>query len=198
MDGQPHPRSRAGEPEADPGMGLDKRTHVDLVTHGQESDDHSWTPVVQPVTDIIDHAPPDVGGRMGPREQFFAKPALMLSWVHDPVPHRGTIPQSNLGRLSPRESDSMASVQSVTRAFRILEALATGESGITELAARADLPKSTVARLTRTLEESAPSSESTTRVTTGSGPRSSPSPEWRVPLPTWSRSCDPICGCWPN
>src|SRR5690606_1756379 len=47
----------------------------------------------------------------------------------------------------------MASVQSVARAFRILEALATGELGITDLAARADLPKSTVARLTRTLEE---------------------------------------------
>ncbi|MGH8911922.1 MAG: IclR family transcriptional regulator, partial [Acidimicrobiia bacterium] len=48
---------------------------------------------------------------------------------------------------------SMANVQSVARAFRILEALATGELGITELAARADLPKSTVARLTSTLEE---------------------------------------------
>lgn len=47
----------------------------------------------------------------------------------------------------------MASVQSVTRAFRILEVLMTGELGITELAARADLPKSTVARLTRTLED---------------------------------------------
>ncbi len=47
----------------------------------------------------------------------------------------------------------MPSVQSVARAFRILEALATGELGITELGARADLPKSTVARLVATLEE---------------------------------------------
>lgn len=47
----------------------------------------------------------------------------------------------------------MASVQSVSRAFSILEALSTGEMGITELAARADLPKSTVARLVRTLED---------------------------------------------
>lgn len=48
---------------------------------------------------------------------------------------------------------SMANVQSVTRAFRILEALSTGELGISELAERSDLPKSTVARLTRTLEQ---------------------------------------------
>lgn len=47
----------------------------------------------------------------------------------------------------------MASVQSVSRAFRILEALATGDLGITEISARSALPKSTVARLTRTLEE---------------------------------------------
>lgn len=47
----------------------------------------------------------------------------------------------------------MARVQSVTRAFRILEALSTGELGITQLSERSELPKSTVARLTRTLEE---------------------------------------------
>ncbi|MFP3914660.1 MAG: IclR family transcriptional regulator, partial [Actinomycetota bacterium] len=47
----------------------------------------------------------------------------------------------------------MANVQSVTRAFRILEVLMTGDIGITELAARTSLPKSTVARLTRTLED---------------------------------------------
>ncbi len=47
----------------------------------------------------------------------------------------------------------MASVQSVARAFRILDALSTGDLGITELAERSSLPKSTVARLTRTLEE---------------------------------------------
>lgn len=47
----------------------------------------------------------------------------------------------------------MATVQSVNRAFRILEVLTTGELGITEVAARTDLPKSTVARLIRTLED---------------------------------------------
>lgn len=47
----------------------------------------------------------------------------------------------------------MANVQSVSRAFSLLNALSTGEMGITELADRVDLPKSTVARLTRTLEE---------------------------------------------
>lgn len=47
----------------------------------------------------------------------------------------------------------MTTVQSVNRAFRILETLTTGELGITEIAARADLPKSTVARLIRTLED---------------------------------------------
>lgn len=47
----------------------------------------------------------------------------------------------------------MPNVQSVARAFRLLEALTTGEMGITELADRTDLPKSTVARLTRTLED---------------------------------------------
>lgn len=41
----------------------------------------------------------------------------------------------------------------MARAFRILEALATGELGITELAARSGLPKSTVARLVGTLED---------------------------------------------
>jgi len=46
----------------------------------------------------------------------------------------------------------MPNVQSVARAFRLLEALTTGEMGITELADRTDLPKSTVARLVRTLE----------------------------------------------
>ena len=46
----------------------------------------------------------------------------------------------------------MPNVQSVVRSFRLLEALTTGELGITELADRTDLPKSTVARLIRTLE----------------------------------------------
>ena len=43
-------------------------------------------------------------------------------------------------------------VQSIERAFAILRALAVGPSGVTELAERVDLPKSTVARLLNALE----------------------------------------------
>lgn len=43
-------------------------------------------------------------------------------------------------------------VQSIDRAFAVMEALALSPAGITELAGRIDLPKSTVARLIATLE----------------------------------------------
>ena len=46
----------------------------------------------------------------------------------------------------------MAGVQSIERAFAILRALAVRPSGVTELAERVDLPKSTVARLLSALE----------------------------------------------
>ena len=46
----------------------------------------------------------------------------------------------------------MASVQSIERAFALLRALAVGPAGVTGLAERADLPKSTVARLLAALE----------------------------------------------
>lgn len=46
-----------------------------------------------------------------------------------------------------------ATVQSVERAFEILDAVAAHPSGVTALAARLALPKSTVARLLGTLEE---------------------------------------------
>ncbi len=46
----------------------------------------------------------------------------------------------------------MAGVQSIERAFAILRALAVRASGVTELAERVDLPKSTVARLLGALE----------------------------------------------
>lgn len=45
------------------------------------------------------------------------------------------------------------SVQSVERAFAILRALTTGPSGVTEVAERTGLPKSTVSRLLATLVE---------------------------------------------
>lgn len=46
----------------------------------------------------------------------------------------------------------MAGVQSIERAFALLRALAQGPLGVTELAERAELPKSTVARLLNALE----------------------------------------------
>ena len=47
----------------------------------------------------------------------------------------------------------MASVQSVERAFSILRCLAGGPAGLSEVAERVDLPKSTVSRLLATLQE---------------------------------------------
>jgi len=47
----------------------------------------------------------------------------------------------------------MAGVQSIERAFAILRALAVQPYGVTELATKVDLPKSTVARLLSALEE---------------------------------------------
>lgn len=47
----------------------------------------------------------------------------------------------------------MATVQSVERAFSILEVVSRVTSGVTEIAERVDLPKSTVARLLSTLED---------------------------------------------
>ena len=49
----------------------------------------------------------------------------------------------------------MSGVQSVHRAFRILEALAVAPAGVSDMARRIGLPKSTVARLLATLEEAA-------------------------------------------
>ena len=46
----------------------------------------------------------------------------------------------------------MSGVQSVSRAFAILRALSIGSAGVTEISERAELPKSTVARLLATLE----------------------------------------------
>ena len=46
----------------------------------------------------------------------------------------------------------MSGVQSIQRAFALLRALAVGPAGVTELAERAELPKSTVARLLSALE----------------------------------------------
>ena len=47
----------------------------------------------------------------------------------------------------------MATVQSVERAFAVLQALATGPSGVSDIAERTELPKSTVFRLLTTLTE---------------------------------------------
>lgn len=47
----------------------------------------------------------------------------------------------------------MSGVQSIQRAFALLRALSVGAAGVTELADRVDLPKSTVARLLSALDE---------------------------------------------
>ena len=47
----------------------------------------------------------------------------------------------------------MSSVQSVERAFAVLRCLASGPAGVSEVAERSHLPKSTVSRLLSTLNE---------------------------------------------
>lgn len=47
----------------------------------------------------------------------------------------------------------MARVQSIERAFRVLDAVSSTDLGITELASRVGMPKSTVARIVNTLVE---------------------------------------------
>ena len=47
----------------------------------------------------------------------------------------------------------MSTVQSIDRAFALLRSLTAGPAGVTQLAERVDLPKSTVSRLLSTLEE---------------------------------------------
>lgn len=49
--------------------------------------------------------------------------------------------------------EHMSSVQSIDRAFAVLRSLSDGPAGVTELADRVDLPKSTVSRLLSTLEQ---------------------------------------------
>ncbi|HUG87021.1 MAG TPA: helix-turn-helix domain-containing protein, partial [Euzebya sp.] len=60
---------------------------------------------------------------------------------------------STVAAGTPQSSRSvMSTIQSVERAFAVLDVVAGGASGITEIAAQASLPKSTVARLLATLE----------------------------------------------
>ncbi|MFM7252363.1 MAG: IclR family transcriptional regulator, partial [Ilumatobacteraceae bacterium] len=47
----------------------------------------------------------------------------------------------------------MSTVQSIERAFAVLRSLAAGPAGVTDIAERVGLPKSTVSRLLSTLEE---------------------------------------------
>jgi len=47
----------------------------------------------------------------------------------------------------------MSTVQSIDRAFSVLRSLASGPAGVTEIAERVGLPKSTVSRMLSTLEE---------------------------------------------
>ena len=47
----------------------------------------------------------------------------------------------------------MSTVQSIERAFAVLRALTAGPAGVTDIAGRVGLPKSTVSRLLSTLED---------------------------------------------
>jgi DNA-binding IclR family transcriptional regulator len=49
--------------------------------------------------------------------------------------------------------DNMTTVQSIERAFSVLRSLTSGPAGVTEIADRVGLPKSTVSRLLSTLEQ---------------------------------------------
>src|SRR4029079_8887181 len=51
------------------------------------------------------------------------------------------------------EPEPMSTVQSVERAFAVLRCLAAGSAGVSDVAERAHLPKSTVSRLLATLGE---------------------------------------------
>jgi IclR family acetate operon transcriptional repressor len=55
-------------------------------------------------------------------------------------------------RSGPRTGSVRSGVQSIERAFELLQALAVEPAGLTELSVRVDLPKSTVARMLGTLE----------------------------------------------
>jgi DNA-binding IclR family transcriptional regulator len=55
-------------------------------------------------------------------------------------------------RSGARSGSIRSGVQSIERAFELLQALAVEPAGLTELAVRVDLPKSTVARMLGTLE----------------------------------------------
>ena len=68
------------------------------------------------------------------------------------VPHRGTVPYdgTQAAESSPRGS-TVSRVQSIERAFAVLAALTDGPVGVTDVAERADLPKSTAARMLASL-----------------------------------------------
>tara|TARA_B100001146_G_scaffold3270_1_gene2940 strand:+ start:370 stop:1218 length:849 start_codon:yes stop_codon:yes gene_type:complete len=68
------------------------------------------------------------------------------------VHHSGIISRDVGCTVSPDGSLAMQTVQSIDRAFQILEELASDPGGISELSRRLDLPTSTVARLLATLE----------------------------------------------
>jgi DNA-binding IclR family transcriptional regulator len=58
-----------------------------------------------------------------------------------------------MGGVASDRNSAMSGVQSVERALSILRALSAGPAGVTELAERVDLAKSTVSRMLSTLED---------------------------------------------
>lgn len=69
-----------------------------------------------------------------------------------PVTTPASVHEISVGRVALVAESSSGGVQSVERAFRLLEAVGTVPSSLTELARRADLPVSTTSRLLGTLE----------------------------------------------
>src|SRR5690606_4055781 len=116
--------------------------------HGQEADHHPGRALPKPPLHVGDHpaARLDAGG--GPGRQLAAD--LFFDGAHVLFRHTERFHGVTWSALYGK--GQMPNVQSVVRAFHLLEALTAGDLGITELAERTELPKSTVARLVRTLE----------------------------------------------
>src|SRR6266545_1263458 len=63
------------------------------------------------------------------------------------VPQCGTVPYDGTPATAYRPEGAMSRVQAIERAFLVLGVLADGPLGVTEIAERTRLPKSTAARL---------------------------------------------------
>lgn len=102
-----------------------------------------WTPQLARANEVFRHA-----------EQYrIVKQYARPIWVASSERRVINLSQIRLnGVRVDKEPRSMSGVQSIERAFAILRALARGAVGVTEIADRTELPKSTVSRLLAALE----------------------------------------------